>query len=184
MARETVFDTTYIRILVKGYRVRVDELDRRSAKLSSHIVDLEHETIVALCDYRRIFMHLPVREQPTNLASRLEVTKTENYKVIKGFKCFQWRVRDRVRNTEVAYWVAQERFEFFESLLNLLNRSELSLSIFPLIPDNQEFFPMLTEERTLLRKRKLQIAVVQIAESDQRPEDFSIPSNFTRVRGF
>jgi hypothetical protein len=114
--------------------------------------------------------------------NNLQVRKTGNHKDINGVTCYQWRVKDLQRNTEIAYWVMEERFDFFESLLQLLNRTEYSFALFKDIPGSQGYFPMLTEERTLLRKDKLRIAVVDISEKNLSKNLFEIPSDYKSVR--
>jgi hypothetical protein len=44
------------------------------------------------------------------------------------------------------------------------------------------FIPMITEERTLLRKEKLRIAIVQIDEKDMSSHLFEIPANYKEIR--
>lgn len=178
--RETAFDITYITILVKGSKVRVDEHDNSRRLLSSHLINLDDEKVIALSHDRKLFLEVPVRQNLTN--GNFEIRKTGNHKEIKGQVCYQWRVRDVKRNTEIAYWVYPERFEFFESLLRLLNRTELSLSVFKDIPENGNFFPMLTEERTLLRKEKLRMAVVDINETNLNSKLFEIPNGYKQAR--
>jgi hypothetical protein len=182
LVRESVFDTTLITISVRGQMVRVDERDSHHRIISSHLIDLEKETIFALSPELRLYKQLTVTSPPNNSTSQLKIIKTGNYKKINGYKCYQWRIRDEQRNTEVAYWVAPERFMFLETILSLLNRTELSLKLFQHIPDSQHYFPMLTEERTLLRRMKLQIAVVEIVETSQKPEIFQIPQGYTALR--
>jgi hypothetical protein len=109
------------------------------------------------------------------------VQKTENSKQINGQTCYQWRVKDPERNTEIAYWVFEENLDFFATLLQLLNRTEYSLAVFREIPGSIGFFPMLTEERTLLRKEKLKIALVDINEKELNSGIFKIPSGYKAV---
>lgn len=178
--RETAFDTTHISILVKGTKVRVDEYSSSKRLISSHLINLESESVVAISHDKKLYIDIPVRPSLTN--GNFEIRKTGNHKEINGQVCYQWRVKDTKRNTEIAYWVYEERFDFFESLLRLLNRTELSLSVFKDIPENGNYFPMLTEERTLLRKDKLRMAVVEINEANLNPRLFEIPSNYTQAR--
>ncbi len=180
--RESVYDTTYIVIMVKGELVRVDEFDQNRKLLSSQLVNLTNEQVVALSHEKKLYTHIPVAPHKNSSTQPLNINKTGNYKEINGYVCYQWRVKDVKRNTEVAYWVAQERFGFFETLLKLLNRTEHSLRIFSSIPENEGYFPLLTEERTLLRKDKLRIAVVDISEKNLNHSLFEIPQGYKSVR--
>ena len=180
--RETVFDTTFIKIYVKNGLVRVDEYNSSQTIISSQIVNLKSEEVVALSHDQKRYARVPVAARLVNGKDNLDIRKTNNHKKINGVTCYQWRVRDVKRNTEVAYWVFEERFDFLESLLQLLNRTEYSFSAFSAIPDRDGFFPMLTEERTLLRKNKMRIAVVEINERHMDSSLFTVPHNYTSVR--
>jgi hypothetical protein len=180
--RESVFDTTRINILVKGNYIRVDEYNNQNVLLSSHLINLPEEKVIAISHEQKLYTNVPVVSKRETHTSNLSIRKTENHKEINGHICYQWRVKDIQRNTEIAYWVAEERFSFFETLLRLLNRTEHSLKVFCEIPNSEGFFPFLTEERTLLRKDKLRIGVVEINEKNLNPALFQIPEGYKAVR--
>jgi len=182
LLRESVFDTTHITIMVKGSLARVDEVDKDNRLVSRRLIDLEKNTVVALSPQQKLYTNLQVSNLPKVNRAGVEVRKTENYKEINGYKCYQWRVKDVQRNTEVAFWVANESFEFFEQVIQLLNRTEQSLTLYQVIPENDGFFPMLTEERTLLRKEKLKISVVDISRTNLSAKLFEIPEGYQSLR--
>jgi hypothetical protein len=164
--------------MVKGHMVKVDEVDQRKNILSSQLINLKDEQVFAMSKDQKLFVQVPVSPRSASATNNLEINKTANYKEINGYNCYQWRVKDKGRNTEIAYWVFEEQFYFFEMLLQLVNRTEYSLSVFNDIPNNEGFFPMLTEERTLLRQDKLRIAVVEIKEEKLNSSIFEIPKGY------
>lgn len=168
--------------MVKGSLARVDEVDKDNRLVSRRLIDLEKNTVVALSPQQKLYTNLQVSNLPKVNRAGVEVRKTENYKEINGYKCYQWRVKDVQRNTEVAFWVANESFEFFEQVIQLLNRTEQSLTLYQVIPENDGFFPMLTEERTLLRKEKLKISVVDISRTNLSAKLFEIPEGYQSLR--
>lgn len=180
--RETVYDTTYITILVKGSKARIDEFDTQNKLVSSRLVDLEGNTVTALSPEKKLYTNVPVNQKSVSSKNNLVIKKTQNFKEINGYKCYQWRVKDPQHNTEAAYWVIYENFAFFDKLVALINRAERSLTLYNAIPENHGFFPILTEERTLLRKEKLRIAVVDINESSLNPSLFEIPKGYMPLR--
>jgi hypothetical protein len=109
--RETVFDTSRITIAVKGDMVWIDEFDNQRRVLSSSLINLKEEEIVALSHERKLYAQIPVSPR-ISTTSNLEVNKTGNQKEILGKKCHQWRVKDIKRNTEIAYWVYEEQLDF------------------------------------------------------------------------
>jgi len=179
---ETVFDTTYITIMVKGDMIRVDEFNKNYQLQASRIINLPKEMAIAISHQQKLYTNITVSPSNGTISNSLNLKKTGNYKEINGYKCYQWRVKDVQRNTEIAYWVAEERFDFFESLLKFLDRTEYSLKIFNNIPGCDRYFPLLTEERTLLRKDKLRIAVVEINETTLNSKIFEIPEGYNAVR--
>lgn len=176
--RETVFDTTFISISVKGDMARVEEFDSKRMPLITHIINLKEEQVFAISNEKKVYTKIPVRKLINCDTSNLEYVKTGNHKEINGRTCYQWRVRDLQRNTEIAYWVFNEEFEFLSTLFELLNRTEYSFSVYNVIPDSKSHFPMLTEERTLLRKNMLRIVVVEINEKNLSQALFEIPRSY------
>jgi hypothetical protein len=180
--KESVFDTTYITIMVKGKMARVEEHDQNNRIISTRLVDLDGNTVTAVSPDKKLYTSISVSDSPKVKREGVEVIKTGNHKEINGYTCYQWRVRDPQHNTEVAYWVVSERFDFFQKLLPLINRTEHSLSLYQIIPENDGFFPILTEERTLLRKDKLKISVLEIVEANLNPTIFEIPQGYQPLR--
>ncbi|MCH7657168.1 MAG: hypothetical protein IIB05_02460 [Bacteroidetes bacterium] len=45
---------------------------------------------------------------------------------IFNYKCYQWRVRNKEKNTEVAYWVFNDDFNFFNDLFKIPEDYEIS----------------------------------------------------------
>lgn len=180
--RETVYDTTHITILVKGNKARIDEFDTKNNLVSSRLIDMEGNTVIALSPEKKLYTNVPVNRKSVPSNNGLVIKKTQNFKEINGYKCYQWRVKDPQHNTEAAYWVINENFVFFDKLVALINRTEHSLTLYNAIPENDGYFPILTEERTLLRKKKLHIAVVDINESSLNPSLFEIPKDYMPLR--
>ena len=178
---ETIFDTTYLNLSIKGDMVRVDEYDNNRHLDISKIINLPEEEAIAISHSRKQYMGIPVTGQSEKVSKPVMGMKTGNYKEIHGYKCYQWRVKDVQRNTEIAYWVAEEKFEFLETLLKFMDNTAYSLRLYASSPDSNEFFPLLTEERTLLRKEKVRISVVEIKEVPVSSQVFEIPKGYNSV---
>jgi hypothetical protein len=178
--RETLTDTSYFSYKIKGDRVRIDELDNEMRTKNYMIVNLDKPKIYAVNPTRKLYTSLPI--QPWNHdndpQSDYQVIKTDNYKYLNGYKCNQWRVRNKAENTEIAYWVADNQFVFFQKLLKLLNRSEKSSEFYLRIPETEGFFPMLAVERSMLREKKSKLEVININQKSMDEALFEIPKDF------
>ncbi len=181
LVRETIFDTTKISIHVQNSMVRFEETDSKGQKIGSFLVDLNAETIVAFHHASKTYAYLPARKEQTATDSKIEYVRTENYMEINGIRCYQWRVKDRQRNTEITYWVASNNIDFFPKLMRLLARTDLSFNIFGAIPISEGFMPMLTVERTMLRKEKLKVQVVEILEAKVNRSLFTVPAHYRQI---
>lgn len=102
--------------------------------------------------------------------------------MINNYRCYQWRVKNIDRNSEVAYWVLQNNFYFFDNLVKLLNQTDKIYEYFEKIPETQGFFPLLCVERTLLRREKFRISVVDINPQKIDKSNFNIPSDFKLIK--
>jgi len=178
--RETLTDTSYFSYKIKGDKVRIDELDSEMNTKNYMIINLDNPKIYAVNPTRKLYTNLPI--QPWNHdndpQSDYQVIKTDNYKYLNGYKCNQWRVRNKTANTEIAYWVADNQFLFFQKLLRLLNRSEKSSEFYLRIPETNGFFPMLSVERSILREKKSRLEVININKKSMDEALFEIPKDF------
>ena len=176
---QTSSDTTYYTYHVKDDFVRIDEMNSRDEIENSLIFDLKSKSITAISPKRKLYKKLPIRSDNDDNNENFTIIKSpSNYKQIHGYKCYQWRVKNKAENTEIAYWVAYDNFEFFEDLLKIWNRSEKSSIFYMKIPDKNGFFPMLQVERTLLRDFRNKQEVIEINKAEIKKDVFNIPKDF------
>ena len=178
LVHESYYDTYYFSYFVKKDKVRIDKFDSNEILLRSLLIDLESKEVFALCPKRKLYKKLEVNSNSRSGSENYSILKTENSRMFGEYKCYQWRVRNKERNTEIAYWVAQNDFYFFEELVKLINSADHTYEFFEKIPETQGFFPMLSVERTLLRKEKSRTYVVEINNKKMNKELFLIPANY------
>jgi uncharacterized protein DUF4412 len=176
------YDTSYYTYYVKNENVRIDKFDENNSLTQSMIINLEMDEIFILSPEKKLYKQLTLNEKLTDQEEGFIILKTENSRTVNGHECYQWRVKNAERNMEVAYWVWQDNFYFFEELVHLLNRTDKTYEFFDKIPETQGFFPMLTVERTLLRREKSRASVVNINKKTVDESIFKIPSDYELVK--
>jgi hypothetical protein len=169
-------DTVFYTFTIKGKKIRLDEIT--NGEENSLIFDLEKQTIVALKASKKLYKYEHVMPYTNTENNKYEIIKSNNSKIINGYKCYQWRVRSTEQNTEIAYWVANDNFDFFEDFLKLWNRREKLFSFFLKLPDISGVFPMLQVERTLLRDERSRQVVLAVEKQEVKDEVFAIPEDF------
>ncbi len=180
---EMISDTLYYTYYIKDRMVRMDEYNRcRDCKTPNNymLFDLNKKTIAVVNPLRKMYMYIenkPYKERK-DVNENFKIIKTNNYKKLFGYKCYQWRVRNKSENTEVSYWVAFDNFDFFVDFLKLFNRSEKHAQYFLLIPETKGYFPMLSEERTTLREQKMTLRVIDIHRKVLDKSLFQIPKDY------
>lgn len=181
--KNTLKDTTYYAYKIKGSKVRIEELDRQ-LKLSNYIiVDTSKSIVYAVNPKRKLYVEMP-KYSTHDLRDTTEFTiyKTENYKRIQGYKCYQWRVRNKKKNTEVAYWVCNDFSVSFADFLKLLNNKENSSLYYLHIPKTEGFFPLLSVERSVLREWRASLEVFKIEKKNLSATLFEIPNDYKMFR--
>ncbi|MCX7862538.1 MAG: DUF4412 domain-containing protein [Bacteroidales bacterium] len=180
---EMISDTLYYTYYIKDRMVRMDEFNRcKDCKIPNNymLFDLNKKTIAVVNPLRKMYMFIETKpyKERTDVDENFKIIKTNNYKYMFGYKCYQWRVRNKNENTEVSYWVAFDNFEFFIDFLKLFNRSEKHAQYFLLIPETKGYFPMLSEERTTLREQKMTLRVINIQRKVLDKSLFQIPKDY------
>lgn len=181
LKKETVYDTSYVLIQVRGNQVRLDEYDSKKNVTNIYIINLESEKVLALSPSRKLFFELsPSRsiQMPQDNATTLN---KENKIVLEGKSCCQLRVKSIARDTEVAYWVTEKDFDFFMAMNKILRKVKPDVDLFAYFPDIKGLFPMLVVERTLLRKEKMKVLVTAINETTLNDNIFTIPHGYQKI---
>ncbi|NVO08416.1 MAG: DUF4412 domain-containing protein [Bacteroidales bacterium] len=181
LERKTIYDTSFLTIQVKGKLVRMDEFDSKMNSVSILIINLESEKILALSPKRKLFYELKTNKINQTTKEDTIVIKTENRMMLNGYYCSLLRVKSISHDTETAFWVAERNFPFFKPLNKILQNIKSEINLFSYFPDISGQFPMLTVERTLLRKEKMKISVTEINETLLSENLFKIPSGYQKI---
>ncbi len=179
MVRQSHYDTVYYQYYVKGNQVRIDEYGKDDAIRNVLLVHLEERKVYAINTEKKLFKELSANdEQIQSNFENYTIQKTQNKKVINGFACYQWRVRNEQRNSEIAYWVTKNGFDFYDRLLDVIRSFDNTSMFFRAIQDTNGFFPVLVVERTLVRYEKERLIVTAIEHKPVDIEVFVIPEDF------
>lgn len=184
LTRQSQYDTTYFIFYVKDANVRVDEFNATGQLNKVLLVDLNTEKIVALSPALKVYAHLGQKNEVQD-KSRFDIIKTENFKVIEGKKCYQWRVRNRELDCEVTYWVMETENIIIQKLYRILDAAENYSSIpyyFKQIPQSSGFIPLVAIERNLVREQKQSMQITSINEKKVPSRLFEIPSDYKSLR--
>jgi len=176
----TTEDTLYYKYFVKDRMVRMDsyEKDNLNDPESYIMFYLDQKLIYAFKPSKKMYVNLMNKPFHNTTDDNFRILKTSNSKKILGYRCYQWRVRNKDQNTEVSYWVANDNFNFFEDFLKLWNRSEKHACYFLRIPEIKGYFPLQSEERTSLREQKMTLKVIEIQKQTLNRSIFEIPPDF------
>lgn len=177
--KQSLYDTTFYTYYISGERIRIEEKDSKKAVRMVYLINIAKEDVFIIDPTRKMYTKLNKLPTAQKDSKQFIVKKTNNYKIIKGVKCYQWRVKNIHQNAEITYWVAQKNFDFFDKMVKVLNQTDKSWEFFVNIPHSAGYFPMLYEERTLLRDRKMQTFVIKIEQHQIDPSVFQIPQEYT-----
>ena len=113
-------DTTSYVYYVKGNNVRIDEIGSRSKKVEgSFLIDTKAGKMKFLSHERKTWGEHTSGSAPVT-AGKPTVTKTTNTKVLHGYKCVEYVVKNPEENTSISYWMSAGKFSFFKPMLKLL----------------------------------------------------------------
>ena len=179
----TSYDTTLLRYSVRNNKIRINKYDNEGRLIECLLVDTDKKRVIALNPQKKLYRPLELKEiKTTEKAKNYDIIRSGNHKKINGVKCYQWRVRNRKNNTEIAYWVAEKKFGFFNDLIELLERTNKIYEFFSEIPGKKGMFPLLSIERTLLRKERQRLAVTEITSKTMDESLFEIPDDYQMIR--
>lgn len=179
--RYSQYDSTYFVFYIKDSKVRLDEFDSSGKLNKVLIVNLATNNIMAMSPALKLYTDISKKETVSHHTPKVDVIKTDNYKIIEGKKCFQWRVRNTSMDCEITYWVMESQLIIMEKLYHILDVAEKYSSIpsyFRLIPNNDGFIPLLAVERNLVQEQKQSMQITSINERKVSASLFEIPRDY------
>jgi len=179
VVKKTLSDTLYYSYSIKNDKVKVDEYDKYKRLQKSYIINTKDSSLFAINYNQKVYTKVAVDKSHTFPKSNRTVINTGVFKYINGYKCYQWRVRDFSTNTEMAYWVPENNFNFFMPMVYLWNSVEEDFGYYLSLPAKVQGMPLLTESRTLLRDDKGSYSVVSIDKKSIQDSEFEIPATFS-----
>ena len=185
MVKRSYYDTTIYIFTVKGNMVRLDLKNAAKQTIQSLIIDLNTPKIIALSPNLKLYTYINLIKGTIKQSDDFKVTVTENNKMIQGYKCYQWRVRNESLNTEVSFWINKSDITFYEKTVTLLCNTDEYKNIgdyFMQISPKPGFLPILTEERTLLREEKSKTTITNITRKTINSNVFQVPQDYKFLR--
>ena len=177
----TISDTLFYTYTVKGKYIKVDEFSKQKKLTKVLIINTENKSIIAINPARKVYTKLPAQFSSPLVESDeqgFDIIKTTTFKEINGYKCNLWRVRTKELNTDVSYWVAIDKFSFFDELIKTLHSNEKYLSFFLKIPSLEGAMPMACVERTLMRNEKKSMTVLEVRKNSIDDSVFIVPDDY------
>ncbi len=154
--------------------------------IQSLIIDIEEENITALSPNHKLYTVLKKKRHPEDIdKAEYELIKTPNFKLINGYKCFLWHVRNKRFDSDITFWITEIKFDFLPKVVALLSRtndySEL-INYYIQIALDSTFFPILIIDRTLLQEEKSKMMVTNILTEPVSDKAFEIPGDYKLLR--
>jgi hypothetical protein len=178
--QQTTLDTQSYIYYIKGDKVRIDNISKVRKVEGSFIIDLKDNKMIFLSHERKLW-----GEQQSPMAATVngkpEVTKTKNTKTIQGFKCTEYVVKNKDENTQISFWIASGKFDFFDRLLKVLNRKDKPAVYYQQItglPDGD--FPFLAVESPMDGKERGRLEVTKIDKKVIDAKMFEIPAGYLK----
>ena len=168
---------TNFRYHVAGNLLRIEELDANGNIKHIMLVDADEQTCYTINTQRKVWMDAYNNRRVLSVNSR--VTKTENTKMIAGYKCTEYIVRNEEEGSEVHYWLGGEEFGFFLPTLQVMNRKDKLARYFQMIKDAGAALPIVGEEQDLNGKVRMRLEVVGFTKGEVDDSMFDIPEGYT-----
>ena len=179
---ESISDTAYVTYNVSKNLIRIDETSSTGQLTRSTIVNLGNKTVTALDPLKKLYTDIYPKPANQFTSSDFEINRTGNQKMISGYKCYHWRVKNKSANTEISYWVAEDNFGFFDELLKTLPLADNQYTFFLSIPQSEGFLPLDICERTLLRDIKNKLYLLDIKKQPIEPSVFEVPVGYSQYQ--
>jgi hypothetical protein len=180
--RQSSTDTINYIYYVKNNKVRIDEIGAKSGKVTgSFIGDLKENKMISLSHERKMWIDKSI-PSPAKITGAPVVSKTKNTRKIQGYKCTEYTVKNKDENTQISYWIAYSKFDFFVPLLKLLNYKQKFSSYYLQLTGVEGGFPMLAIESSMDNKEKGRLEVTKVQKKVMDATLFEIPKGYQEFK--
>ncbi len=174
-------DTSFFVYKIKNNKVKINKIDKNKKIKSYRLINLTDGHIFEINPDRRLYCEIPDKYTHGE-KDRLEILKTQNHQNLLKQKCYQWRVKNESKNTEIAYWVIETGYSFFYKLLTIENKAEKYTQYFRQIPECKGALPVLITERSSLRQFRMEIEITKLLAMPINDSEFTLPNNYSEVK--
>ncbi|MGZ3903290.1 MAG: DUF4412 domain-containing protein [Bacteroidia bacterium] len=179
---ETKKDTTNNIYYVKGNSVKLDQIGKKSGKVEgSFVFDLTGKSIKFVNPARKVWGDHK-SETPPAIKGTCEVTKGKSTSMVGGKMCTEYTVTNKDENTQIVYYIATEKYDFFAPLVKLWNRKDKQSIYFNQIKDLPKgSMPMKSVETTLDTKATMsKLEVIKMEKKAVDAATVSVPGDYKK----
>ena len=173
--KTTMFDTVKSIFYVCDSIVRIENFDKNQKLKDVYIYYLNKNEYYIINDKLKKYKFAKI---PKINYSRKNIIKTRTSKYINDKKCFLWKIKQD--NKIFSYWVTGREYNFFYKICNLYYRRNKTISSFA-STDIKGIMPMISEERTKLRKIISRIEITNIEPATIDKSVFEIPKSYKLI---
>ncbi len=175
-------DTSYYKYYVKGNNVKIDNFDRKTKNIEgTFLIDLSTKKMTALSPVRKIYYDQP-SGAPIKPGGTPKMTKTGASKKINGYTCNEYLVVNADEGKKIHYWMASGHFDFFQGMLEILNRKDPFSVYYLSMPAMKGMFPMLAIEEDIAGNKKSEMKAEKIDKGAISDDTFKIPAGYKEFK--
>lgn len=179
---ETTKDTTTNIYYVKGNDVKLDQIGRKSGKVEgSFVFNLATNEIRFVNPVRKVWGEHKSETAPM-IKGTCVSSKGTNTKMVQGQKCTEYIVKNTDENTQITYWIAPGKYDFFMPLVKAWNRKDKQSIYFNQIKDLPKgSMPLLSEEKQISDGKLIsKLEVSKMSKGGVDPSKLAIPADYKK----
>jgi len=179
---ETTKDTTTNIYYVKGNDVKLDQIGRKSGKVEgSFVFNLSTKEIKFVNPVRKVWGEHKSETAPV-IKGTCVSTKGTGTKTIQGIKCTEYKVKNVEENTEITYWIASGKYDFFVPLVKAWNRKDKQSIYFNQLKDLPKgAMPLLSEEKQISDGKLIsKLEVSKMSKGGVDASKLAIPADYKK----
>ncbi len=179
---ETTKDTTTNIYYVKGNDVKLDQIGRKSGKVEgSFVFNLATNEIRFVNPVRKVWGEHKSETAPM-IKGTCVSSKGANTKMVQGQKCTEYIVKNTEENTQITYWIAPGKYDFFMPLVKAWNRKDKQSIYFNQIKDLPKgSMPLLSEEKQISDNKLIsKLEVSKMSKGGVDASKLAIPADYKK----
>lgn len=169
--------TVTYKYFIKGDDIRIEEIGPEGKTYGVQLINIKEDKMLSFSPERKLYMDAP--RNTVEMTASIDANSTGNANTVAGYKTREIVVKDKEEDRQITFHIADENFDFFLPMLELMNRRDKFSIYYQMLDVKAGSFPMKAIE-VIAGKEESVLEVTKVEKKTLDANLFQVPDGYTK----